>query len=75
VGADPQEFVEMFAIDHANVTVFDRNIDVALRGRNHARGVDAGNDLAVRNVEILDQPRGDRATAGFDPPIAVNERD
>jgi hypothetical protein len=75
LGPRAQEFVEMFAIDHANKAVLDRDIDLPPCGRDHARGIHLGHDLFVGDEEIFYQTRWNRPAAGFDPSVTVDKSD
>ena len=55
VGALAEELVEVLTVDHADEAVLDRDVDLAAGGRDHAGGVDLGDDLIVGDLEVLDE--------------------
>ena len=73
-GALAQPFVEHIAVDHAHEAALDRDVDLGRAGCDHAGAADARNQQMVGNVEVADQPRRDRPTAGLDAPGTVQQQ-
>ncbi len=73
-GALPQPFIEHIAIDHTDKATIDRHIYLFVRWRYHARGVDAGDQQMIGNLEIADQPRRNSAAARLDAPGAIKQQ-
>ena len=73
-GTHAQPFVKLIAVDHANKTAFDRNIDFFVLGRYHAGRTRLSDQQLIRNLEVLDQARRYGAAARFDAPLAVKQQ-
>ena len=69
-----QELIEMFAVNHADETIFDRHIDGHLAGRNHARRADLGAELRVRNIKVADRAWRNGTTTWLDPACAIKQQ-
>ena len=72
--ARAQKRVEILAVDHADIAVLDRDIDLTPGRRDHARGVHLRQQLIFGDVEVLHQRRRDRAATGLDAPFPVQKR-
>ena len=73
-GALAQPLVEVFAVDHADAAAFDRDVDLFVARRDHARRMGAGDQHRFGNREVCDQPRRDRTAAGFDAPCPIEQQ-
>ncbi len=72
--ATAQPLVEHVAIDHADEPALDRHVHAPRSRRHHARCGHAGDQELVRDRELLDQFRRNRAAAGLDPPRPIEQQ-
>jgi hypothetical protein len=69
-----QPFVELGAVDHADIAAIDGHMGVAVAGRNDAGGGGAGHQQMVGNGEVTHQHRRHGTAAGLDAPGAVQHQ-
>ena len=69
-----QPLIELVAIDHAHKAVFNRNIDLFVGGRDHARAPRLGHQQVVRDLEVFDQARRNRAAAWLGAALAIQQQ-
>ena len=74
LGPRAQPLVKLVAVDHADKAVFNGDINFFVRGRNHARTTRLGHQQVVRDLEVFDQARRDRAAAGLGAALAVQQQ-
>ena len=76
VGLRPraQPLIEFVTVDHAHKAVFNRNIHFFVRGRNHARTTRFGHQQVIRDMEVFDQARRNRAAAGLGAALPVQQQ-
>jgi hypothetical protein len=73
-GALAQPFIELVAVDHADEAAFDRDVDLLVGRRHHARRLRPRHQQRIGDGEVLDQARRDRAAAGLGAAGAVEQQ-
>ena len=69
-----QPFVELVAVDHAHKATFDRDVHFLVFGRDHASRPCFGHQELIGDREVFDQTRRNRAAAGLDAPLPVEQQ-
>jgi hypothetical protein len=68
-----QKRVKVFAINHTHKAILNRNINLALRWRDHPRGIDPCDNLRAGNCEVLNKARWYCAATGFNATFTVQQ--